>query len=290
MASALRGRLRRLASAPAAALEEAINLAGDDRRPHRDRRSVTSRRATARSDAAHREEVRKFGERVTAPRNRARQGGRVSTPPWPCRRAACRCADCRWPRSTTRGRSSSALTARARSTARSSARPRTSCSRCRSVRCWSSRSARTSPSRYRRAAAPGSTGVLRLVRRISAIRSARRCCQITSADRHDGDQEEDRRQHVDLDRDPAERDAEDVEREGHGGPGVEVRDHEVVDREREGEQPGGGHAGRDQRQRDQCGTSSTGDAPRSARRLLESSGRSRSAASARRPRRTRSRT
>ena len=62
--------------------------------------------------------------------------------------------------------------------------------------------------------------------------------------RGDREREQHRRQHVDLDRDPALRGAEDVEREGDRGPGVEVRDHEVVDREREGEQ-----RGRDDRRR-----------------------------------------
>ena len=113
-------------------------------------------------------------------------------------------------------------------------------------------------------------------------RSARRCCQRTSAERRSGDREQHRREHVDLDRDPALGGAEDVEREGDRRPRVEVRDDEVVDREREGERGGGEHARREQRQ---------GDRPKARERARRrgrprpprGSGRSRSGASARRP-------
>ena len=72
------------------------------------------------------------------------------------------------------------------------------------------------------------------------------------AHRRDGDDEEHHRDHVDFDRDPALGGAEDVEREGHRRPRVEVGDHEVVDREREGEHRAAEDPGHDQRQGDEA--------------------------------------
>ena len=61
-----------------------------------------------------------------------------------------------------------------------------------------------------------------------------------------GRAEEDRRDRVHLDRDAALGGAEDVEGERDRRAGVEVRDHEVVDREREREQGARDDAGEDQ--------------------------------------------
>src|ERR671918_125293 len=62
-----------------------------------------------------------------------------------------------------------------------------------------------------------------------------------------GDQEDRRADDVDLRRHGDARRAPDEEREGLLGPGDEVRDDEVVDGEREGEQGRGQDAGRDER-------------------------------------------
>src|SRR5439155_1182855 len=64
-------------------------------------------------------------------------------------------------------------------------------------------------------------------------------------------EDEDRRpDHVDLRKDGGARGAPDEERERHRRAGVEVRDHEVVDRERKRQQQRGEDPRRDQRERD----------------------------------------
>ena len=68
--------------------------------------------------------------------------------------------------------------------------------------------------------------------------------------REQGDGEEHRGDDVDLHRDAALGGTENVEGEGHLGPRREVGDHEVVDRQREGEQRAGDDPGPDQGKRD----------------------------------------